>query len=97
MIRISTLFIALVLAAGVAFAAEAPRNDLESRRRGLNDLLAEQWDYNLSTNPEFASILGDRRWNDKSSDSSLAAFEKDLVKQREFLRRFEAVDTTGFP
>ena len=97
MIRISTPLIALTMTAGVAFAVEAPRNDLESRRKGLNDVLAEQWDYNLSTNPEFASILGDRRWNDKSSDSSLAAIEKDLAKQHEFLQRFEAVDTTGFP
>jgi uncharacterized protein (DUF885 family) len=97
MLRISTLFIALAVIAGVAFAAEAPKNDLESRRKVLNDLLAEQWDYNLKTNPEFASILGDRRWNDKSSDNSLAAIEKDLVQQREFLQRFEAVDTAGFP
>ena len=97
MFRIPALFIAVTLTAGVALAADAPRSDLESRRKGLNDLLAEQWDYNLKTNPEFASILGDRRWNDKSSDNSLAAIERDLVKQREFLQRFEAVDTTGFP
>jgi uncharacterized protein (DUF885 family) len=95
--RISTFFVIVALAAGVAPAADAPKTDLESRRKGLNDLLAEQWDYNLSTNPEFASILGDRRWNDKLSDNSLPAIEKDLVKQREFLKRFEAVDTTGFP
>ena len=50
-----------------------------------------------STNPEFASILGDKRWNDKSSDNSLDAIEKDLAKTAEYLKRFEAVDTTGFP
>jgi len=46
---------------------------------------------------EFASILGDKRWNDKSSDLSLAAIEKDLARTREFLARFEALDTSGFP
>ncbi|HVT60625.1 MAG TPA: DUF885 family protein [Thermoanaerobaculia bacterium] len=71
--------------------------DLEARRQALKALLDEQWQYNLSTNPEFASILGDKRWNDKISDFSQEAIDKDLVKSREFLDRFEAVDTTGFP
>ena len=47
--------------------------------------------------PEFASILGDKRWNDKLSDASQAAIDADLAKSREFLRRFQAIDTTGFP
>ncbi|MGH9444025.1 MAG: DUF885 domain-containing protein [Thermoanaerobaculia bacterium] len=91
------LILVAVLAASAAFAADAPKTDLESRRKALNDLLAQQWDYTMETNPEYASILGDKRWNDKSSDNSLAAIQKDLLKQAEFLKRFEAIDTTGFP
>jgi uncharacterized protein (DUF885 family) len=72
-------------------------DDLAARRKALADLIAEQWEYNLSENPEFASILGDKRWNDKSSEVSAAAVQRDLVKSREFLARFEAIDTTGFP
>ena len=83
--------------AGRAATAAKPANDLEARRKALNDLLAEQWEYNLSENPEFASILGDKRWNDKSSEVSDAAVQRDLQKSREFLTRFEAIDTTGFP
>ena len=97
MFRFFALSTLLVLAAGASVAAGAPANDLEARRKALNDLLAEQWEYTLSTNPEYASILGDKRWNDKSSDNSLSAIQKDLAKQAEFLKRFEAVDTTGFP
>jgi uncharacterized protein (DUF885 family) len=95
MFRFWTLTVATALVAAAAIGAEAP--SLESRRKALNDLLTEQWEYTLSTNPEFASILGDKRWNDKSSDNSLAAIEKDLAKTEEFLKRFEAIDTTGFP
>jgi hypothetical protein len=40
-------------------------SSLESRRKALSDLLAEQWEYTLRTNPIYASILGDKRWNDK--------------------------------
>ena len=97
MLRIATLTALCALLAGAALAADAPSSSLEARRKALNDLLAEQWEYTLSTNPEFASIIGDKRWNDKSSDNSLAAIEKDLEKTAEFLKRFEAVDTAGFP
>jgi uncharacterized protein (DUF885 family) len=71
--------------------------DLESRRKAMKDLLAEQWEYNLSHNPEYASILGDKRWNDKLSDFSQEEIDKDLAKTKEFLDRFEAIDPTGFP
>jgi len=97
MFRLMTLSLVAALAAGAALAADAPAGSLEARRKALNDLLAEQWEYNLSTSPEFASYLGDKRWNDKSSDNSLAAIRKDLEKSEEFLKRFEAIDTTGFP
>ena len=71
--------------------------DLESRRKALNDLLNEQWEYNMRTDPVYASILGDKRYNDKVYDLSQEAIDADLEQQRRFLARFEAIDTTGFP
>jgi uncharacterized protein (DUF885 family) len=88
------LLAGLLLAATTAWAAPA---DLQARRDALDKLLAEQWEYTLSHAPEFASILGDKRWNDKISDFSQAAIDADLAKSREFLQRFEAIDTAGFP
>ncbi|HSD72099.1 MAG TPA: DUF885 family protein [Thermoanaerobaculia bacterium] len=87
---------ALLLATGLTLSA-APPSDLEARRKQMNDLLAEQWEYTLSHNPEFASILGDKRWNDKITDFSQEAIEKDLARTRGFLARFEAIDPSGFP
>lgn len=75
----------------------APSSDLGSRRKRMKDLLAEHWEYTLSHNPEFASILGDKRWNNEVSDFSQEAIEKDLAKTKEFLGQFEAIDPTGFP
>jgi uncharacterized protein (DUF885 family) len=75
----------------------AKMSNLDARRKALDDLLKEQWEYNLSTSPEFASILGDRRWNDKLSEVSDAEVQRELAKSKEFLVRFEAIDTTGFP
>jgi len=71
--------------------------DVAARRKALNDLLHEQWEYTLRTNPIFASILGDKRWNDKIEDFSQAAIDDDLEQSRKFLVHFEAIDTTGFP
>src|SRR5712691_3361939 len=91
-----------VLATGLllmasSFAAAEPASEVEARRKAFSDLLAEHWEYTLSRSPEFASILGDKRWNDKVSDVSEKAILEDLARTKEFLGRFEAVDTAGFP
>ncbi len=87
----------MTCAASAAWAAEAPQGGLQARRDALNKLLAEQWEDALSRSPEYASILGDKRWNDQISDNSQAAIDAELVKSKDFLKRFEAIDTTGFP
>jgi uncharacterized protein (DUF885 family) len=76
--------------------AQAP-SSLESRRKALNDLLAEHWEYKLRTSPLYASFLGDKRWNDRLDDFSQEAIDKDLQEAQKFLTRFEAIDTSGFP
>lgn len=91
---LSVLFLFMTLASD---AQSKVANSVEARRKQLNDLLAEQWEYTLRTSPEFASILGDERYNSKVSDISEKAVKADLEQSRKFLARFEAVDTTGFP
>lgn len=76
---------------------ESPQASLEQRKKQLNELLAENWDYTMRTSPEWASMLGDKRFNDKLSDVSEKAIYADLEEQKKFLARFKAIDTTGFP
>jgi uncharacterized protein (DUF885 family) len=78
-------------------ASAQPPADVESRRKALNDLLAEQWEYTMRTSPIYASILGDKRWNDKVDDFSQQAIDDDLRESKKFLVRFEAIGTAGFP
>jgi uncharacterized protein (DUF885 family) len=78
-------------------AAANPSADLEARRKALSDLLHEQWEYTMRTSPIYASILGDKRYNDKLDDFSQQAIDDNLEQTRLFLSRFEAIDTTGFP
>src|SRR4029078_12900609 len=83
------------MSAGLTLTPAPP--DIESRRKAMKDLLAEQWEYTLSHSPEFASVLGDKRWDDQASYFSQEESERDLAKTKEFLNRFEAIDPTGFP
>jgi uncharacterized protein (DUF885 family) len=75
----------------------APSSDLQSRHNALNDLLHEEWEHRLSDNPVFASILGDKRWNDKLDDFSQETIDRQLADSKKFLVRFQAIDTSGFP
>lgn len=88
----ATLLCALTLP---VVAADSP--SLTQRENALNDLLAEQWQYQLREAPELATLLGDYRYNDRWSDSSLAHAEVQQHEIENFLTRFEAIDTSGFP
>lgn len=82
-----------VLAADTAQAAPA---DVAARVKAFNGLLAEQWQHMLENSPEFATVLGDLRYNDRWSDMSLAHTAAERKVTEDFLRRFQAIDTTGF-
>ncbi|HLN01920.1 MAG TPA: DUF885 domain-containing protein [Bryobacteraceae bacterium] len=82
---------------GPLFCAGQSQPGLEARRKALADLLAEQWEYQMRTDPISATVVGDKRFNDQLNDFSAEAVEKDLQEARKFLARFEAIDSTGFP
>jgi uncharacterized protein (DUF885 family) len=92
----SLLCVALMIFLASSLFAASPA-DLESRRKALNDLLNEQWEYTMRHSPLYASILGDKRYNDQLDDFSQQAIDAHLEQERRFLTRFEAIDTTGFP
>jgi uncharacterized protein (DUF885 family) len=69
---------------------------VENRRQQLLSLFDEEWQYSLRSNPEWATQLGDSRYNDRLSDNSPEFFQSDLEQERNFLTRFEAIDPAGF-
>src|SRR3982074_3032381 len=64
----SATFLMVLAACTSARPATVKERALEAPRKQLADFISEQWEYTLRTNPEFASILGDLRYNDKLSD-----------------------------
>ena len=88
--------LALVFFAATVTAAEPSAADVDKRRKAFNDLLIENWEYTLRVNPEFASYLGDKRYNDRVTDVSQAGVKRDVAAWRGFLKRTEGIGTFGF-
>ena len=60
--------------------------------RDLHAVFAEHWEYTMERHPEYASKLGDRRFNDRWTDYSPEAFLLHHEQDKIFLRRVLAVD-----
>jgi len=94
------LFPALALSAALFFAilptlrAQAPA-PLEDRRKALNALFEEYWQASLEHSPEFASTLGDTRYNDRISNYSVKAENEWLSREQAYLMRLAAIDPDG--
>src|SRR6266852_970605 len=69
--------------------------DIEGRRAQLLALFDEEWQYELRTNPEMATGLGDNRYNDRLDDHSPEFYQSDVEARGKFLTRFEAIDPAG--
>ncbi len=82
------LILSGLLAAALPARAEEPAS--EAGRR-LHALFQEEWEYTLREDPTFASFLGDRRYNDRWPDVSLAALERRHQHSREALGRLAAI------
>jgi uncharacterized protein (DUF885 family) len=87
------LLILLLLIVQIMRSADA----VEIRRQTLKTALADEWEYELRESPESATVYGDYRYNDKWSDISLAHVPQRLKDAKDFLDRFEAIDTADFP
>ncbi|KCW98712.1 hypothetical protein DK27_06450, partial [Xanthomonas arboricola pv. pruni] len=74
-------------------AAATPAPTSEQAAKAFDALLDKQWQYQLQHNPEFASIIGDKRYNDRWSDYSLQAVQAERTATAELLTQFEAVDS----
>jgi uncharacterized protein (DUF885 family) len=69
---------------------------LDDRRKALNELFHDYWEDRLKHEPEFASEIGDKRYNDQTSDYSVEAENDRLAREQRFLLKLAAIDPIGF-
>jgi uncharacterized protein (DUF885 family) len=91
----------LPLAVVQAPQAQAPNSppvpgaQVEADRKALNGVFQDYWEDNLKHSPEFASTLGDKRYNDQISDYSVKEANEKLAREQGFLMRLAAIDPAG--
>lgn len=83
-------------ARAVAVSSQAPAS-LVTRRAQLREAIEKEWQYELLSDPEFATSIGDARYNDRLADRSAEAAQKDTQHAREAIHTIAAIDTRGFP
>jgi uncharacterized protein (DUF885 family) len=71
-----------------SFAAAADNAFTQS----LHQLFDREWEYQMEHNPVRASVLGDRRWNDKWPDDRLTATREEYAHARQVLDQLHAID-----
>ena len=58
----------------------------------LEELFADDWEFTLREHPQFATSVGDHRFDDKLSAVSEADHERRLAQERTFLKRLDGID-----
>ena len=63
----------------------------------LHQLFDQDWEYQMEHNPVRASLLGDRRWNDRWPDVRLESLHAQYQHARETLVSLHAIDRAKLP
>ncbi len=82
-------FAAVFVTSLVAATPAVPTN---RSARALHELFAREWDYYMEQSPTWASQLGDRRWNDRWENLSLAAIQKRHAHNLQLRERLQKMD-----
>ncbi len=88
------LALAPSMRAQLPLAASGPAS-IEDRRKALNSIFQDYWEDRLKHEPEFASTLGDKRYNDQISDYSVKAENDRLARELNFMLELAAIDPAG--
>jgi len=93
--KVVVAIVGLVLFCNARYVPAQAADSVAARSAKLNALFKEIWEDQLKHSPEYASSLGDRRYNDQVSDLSPRAYNDQLARDREYLMRLVMIDTTG--
>ncbi|HYH80499.1 MAG TPA: DUF885 domain-containing protein [Longimicrobium sp.] len=90
-VRIPAAAAAMLLAAALPAAAQG------TPAERLHRVFAEQWETRLRENPQMATRMGDRRFNDRLGETGLAAQARRLGQTRGYLAAVRAIPRDSLP
>ena len=82
-------------ATGAPVPAQNVSQGIAARSRELSKLFDEIWQDKLKHAPEYATYLGDKRYDAELSDYSPRAVNDALARGRGYIERLSNIDTTG--
>lgn len=89
-----TIVVVIVNLAALSICGlEGRGNDVST----LRELLATEWDYTMEHNPTWGSSLGDRRWNARWPDLSVAGLEQQARHEHELLEKLGRIERNTLP
>src|ERR1700722_16496281 len=98
LLLVSALLLTLAapsLSAQTAAATAPTPASIETNRKALDEIFKDYWEDALRHNPEMASELGDKRYNDQVNDQSVRAINDALARGQTMMMRLAAIDTAG--
>jgi len=88
-LRRAPIFLAFMLVTIWSTSVFAAEN---TARQSLHQLFDREWEYQMEHNPVRASLLGDRRWNDRWPDVSLSSMHEQFEHARGVLKQLHEID-----
>ena len=87
-------FFPALVSAQLVPSAPGPTTAAE-RSKALHALFHDYWEERLKQQPEFASTIGDKRYNDQITDYSVKAINGRLGIEQDFLMKLAVIDPAG--
>jgi uncharacterized protein (DUF885 family) len=85
-----SVFASLFVLMNLAWVQPARADEAASGE--LSQLIDDMWEWNMRESPLFATSVGDHRFNDQLPKVSVADSQRRHEKDREFLKRIEAIE-----
>jgi uncharacterized protein (DUF885 family) len=83
--------------AQIGAAVPAQSLSVAGRTRDLNKIFDDIWQDKLKHDPEYATYLGDKRYDAELTDYSPRAVNDTLARGRGYIERLSNIDTSGLP
>src|SRR5271170_431026 len=97
MFAVLASFAALLSTGTSAQLTTSAPTTVAGRADALNGIFSSYWEDELKHNPEFASSLGDKRYDDQLSDYSVTGYDAELARGRGYIEKLGAIDPSGLP
>jgi uncharacterized protein (DUF885 family) len=97
MLAVLGLSAAMIQTDALAQLTAAAPTSIAGRVDALHGIFSSYWEDLLKHDPEFASSLGDKRYDDQLADYSVTGYDAELARGRGYIEKLAVIDPTSLP